>query len=99
MNGAAGRTAEMVGGAENAREPSFQTMQQQHAAMGFGYRKTSILDNLQPSGNGMSGLDKQRQMYGIKSLGQDQETADKGLWLKGTSNPNPALYNSNMSFG
>lgn len=95
MNGVAGRTAEMVGGSESAREPSARTVQQ----VGFGYRKTSVLDNLQPSGNGMSGLDKQRQMFGIKSLGQDQETADKSMWLKNPSNPNPSLYNTNQSFG
>lgn len=94
MNGEAGRTAEMVSGAEHAREPEFRTRQQ----VGFGYRKTSVLDNLQPSGNGMSGLDKQRQMFGIKSLGQDQETADKSLWLRSPSNP--ALYNTQPpSFG
>lgn len=92
MNGEAGRTAEMIGGAESAREPSFRTMQQ----VGLGYRKTSVLDNLQPSGNGMSGLDKQRQMFGIKTQGQDEETADKGLWLRNQSNPNPSLYNTNF---
>lgn len=93
MNGEAGRTSEMIGGAESVREPEFRTMQK----VGMGYRKTSVLDNLQPSGNGMSGLDKQRQMFGIKSLGQDEETADKSMWLKNPSNP--SLYNTNLSFG
>lgn len=97
MNGSSdsqgGRTAQMIDGAERVREPEFRTMQQ----VGFGYRKTSVLDNLQPSGNGMSGLDKQRQMFGIRSLGQGEETADKSMWLKNPSNP--SLYNTNLSFG
>lgn len=93
MNGEGGRTAQMVDGAESVREPEFRTMQQ----VGLGYRKTSVLDNLQPSGNGMSGLDRQRQMFGIKSLGQDENTADRGMWLRNPSNP--SLYNTNLNFG
>lgn len=82
------RSDNMVDGANRAR---LQTVQQLvHPA----YMKTSVLDNLQPNSNGMSDVDLQRQMFGIKTQGQDQTTADKSVWLR---NPASAgLYKANI---
>jgi len=79
----------MVAGAESVREPQFHTAQQVRP----GYRKISVLDTLQPTGNGMSSVDRQRQMFGIRTLGQGEDTADKSMWLQNPSNP--SLYNTN----
>lgn len=90
----ASRTAEMVRGSESVREPQFRTMQQRPREGGVAgapsYRRTSVLDSLQPSGNGMSARDNERQMFGMKSQGLGQDTADKSMWL---ANPSTAsLY-------
>lgn len=79
-----GRTEQMVSASERVREPQFQTMQV--GAGRGGYRRTSVLDTLQPTGNGMSGQDRQRLLYGVKgsSLGLSTDSFDKSLWLPRT---------------
>lgn len=86
-----GRTEQMVSASESAREPQFHTIQQGQG----GYRRTSVLDTLQPSGNGMSGQDRQRLLYGVKrsALGLSNESFDKSLWLRNERTFNP-LYRS-----
>lgn len=88
---ATGRTAEMVDGAERVREARFRTAQQ---VVG-NYRNTSVLDNLQPSGNGLSAMDRQRALLGVRqsSLGSSSETYDKSLWLR---NERPAALYKNF---
>lgn len=86
------RSDNMTDGVGRARQQSIQSVQQLvHPA----YVKTSVLDNLRPNANGMSDADLQRQMFGIKTQGQDQTTADRSVWLR-----NPAgsagLYKSNL---
>jgi hypothetical protein len=83
-----GRTAAMVDGAERVREPQFRTVQQAPGR----YVRTSVLDNLQPSGNGVSALDRQRLLLGVNksAIGQSDDTFDKGLWLR-NERP-PSLY-------
>lgn len=85
-----GRTAEMVAGAERVREPQFHSMQQQSGA--GNYQRTSVLDTLQPSGNGFSGMDRQRLLMGVNksAIGQAQSTFDQSLWLR-NERP-PSLY-------
>lgn len=90
MSNGSGRNSEMVEGAIRVREPQFRTQQQGAGS----YRRTSILDNLTPTGNGMSGLDKQRVTMGItrSSIGLSENTFEKGLWLR--SERSPSLYNT-----
>lgn len=89
-NGSGGRNSEMVQGAVSVREPQFRTQQRS----GQNYSRTSVLDNLTPSGNGMSGMDKQRLTMGIhrSAIGLSEDTFDKGLWLRGERSP--SLYNT-----
>ena len=49
-----------------------------------GYRRTSVLDTLQPSGNGMSGVDRERLLMNVSGsrLGQAESTFDRSLWLR-----------------
>lgn len=57
------------------------------------YRKTSTLDNLYPTGNGMSSADRDRRMVGAtrSPSGQSEDTFGKSLWLK---NQEPiSIYN------
>lgn len=86
-----GRNAEMVNGAVSAREPQFQTVQQQQPG---GYRKSSVFDFLLPSGNGMADKDRTRTIYGIKrsAIGLSEDTFDRGLWLR--NERSPALYST-----
>ena len=48
------------------------------------YRRTSVLDNLQPSGNGMSSPDRERLLMNISgsALGRSESTFDQSLWLR-----------------
>ena len=85
-NGEAGRTAEMVNGAERVREPQFNV---QTASK---YRRNTVLDNLMPTGNGVSALDQQRRLMGAKGsgIGASQDTSEKRLWLDQPLSP--SLY-------
>ncbi len=91
-----GRTQQFqFGGAESTRPPQFRTMQT--GAGRGGYRNTSVLDNLQPSGNGMSAQDKQRSLYGVNrsTLGTSNSTFDKSLWLGTDKSKFVPLYSQN----
>jgi len=59
------------------------------------YRRTSTLDTLKPSGNGMADADRNRLLMGINrsKVGQSDETFDKSLWL-GNTKPVPRYENS-----
>lgn len=89
-NGVA-RSQDFYEGSESARQPNFRSMQQ---GAGGGYRRTSTLDNLLPSGNGMAEPDKQRALYGVQhsAVGQSEATFDKSLWLTGGARTE-SLYN------
>lgn len=73
-----GRTADFTDGSERVREPQFQPVQTEQ------YRRTSVLDNLLPTGNGLGARDKQRQIMGINhsAIGQSEGNFDKSLWLR-----------------
>lgn len=75
-----GRTADFHDGSERVREPQFQSMQQVRGD----YRRISVLDNLLPSGNGMSEADKSRVVMGVNqsAIGQSEGNFDKSLWLR-----------------
>lgn len=90
MANGTGRSAVMQQGAESVREPQFRTVQHSSGK----YSNTSVLDNLQPSGNGRSALDRQRLLMGVNhsASGQAQSTFDQRLWLK-DERP-PSLYKS-----
>lgn len=77
-DGVAERSQSFYDGSEAVRNPSFRPVQMQP------YRRTSTLDNLFPTGNGMGSQDRQRQMMGIGSsaIGQSPDTFDKSLWLR-----------------
>lgn len=58
------------------------------------YRRTSVLDTLQPTtGNGMGTEDKQRTLMGIRSssIGQSGDNFEKSLWLR-SERPAVSLY-------
>jgi hypothetical protein len=75
-----GRTAHFQSSAEAVRTPQFQSMQQ---VVGK-YRRSSLLDNLMPTKNGLGDQDFARSKMGINksTLGQSDSTFDKGLWLR-----------------
>jgi len=80
MNGE-GRSGEFLGGAYEVKKPSFQT-QQQGAGKSFAFK--SVLDNVQPSGNGASVADRARMYKGGKlgSInGRSVDTDAKAQWL------------------
>lgn len=85
-NGEGGRTAEMVDGAERVREPRFSVQTESK------YRRTTVLDNLMPTGNGISALDQQRRLMGGRGSGSgsSKDTFEKRLWLD--QQPSPSLY-------
>lgn len=89
-NGVA-RSQDFFEGSERSRMPEFHTMQQ---GAGGAYRRTSTLDNLLPSGNGLAEPDKQRALIGVKHspVGQSDETFDRSLWLNGGARTE-SLYN------
>lgn len=89
MENGMGRSAIMQQGAEAVREPQFHTMR---LAEDSQYHKTSVLDNLQPSGNGRSALDRQRLLMGVNqsAIGQADSTFESHLWLR-NERP-PSLY-------
>lgn len=81
-----GRTSNMVDAAERVREPRFSV---QTASK---YSRTSVLDSLQPSSNGLGTRDQQRRLMGGRSSGSgsSQDTFEKRLWLD--QRPSPSLY-------
>ena len=85
-NGVA-RSKDFFEASESVRQPSFRPVQLDP------YRRTSTLDNLFPTGNGMGEQDKQRSLMGIQhsAIGQSTDTFDKSLWLR--SERPPSLYN------
>lgn len=86
---AAPRSQNFYEGSESVRQPQFKTIQQVPGT----YRRTSTLDNLYPTGNGMDDQGRQRQMMGISSsaIGQSSDSFEKSIWLR---NPEqPTLYN------
>lgn len=81
MNGEVGRNTEFQGGAYEVKYPSFHTQQQ---GAGHTYQFRSVLDNIQPSGNGASLADRSRMYRGGKlpSLnGRSENTDQKAQWL------------------
>lgn len=81
-----GRTAQMIEGAERVRQPRFSV---QTASK---YTRTSVLDNLRPTGNGVGAQDQQRRLMGGRGsgVGSSQDTFEKRLWLD--QQPSPSLY-------
>jgi hypothetical protein len=77
-DGVADRSQSFYNGSEAVRNPAFRPVQMQP------FQRTSTLDSLMPTGNGMGDQDKQRQMMGIgtSAIGQSQDTFDKSLWLR-----------------
>jgi hypothetical protein len=76
------RTEEFEGGAESARASQFRTVQQSQGLRS--YEKRSVLDNLMPSNNGMDKAGVERVRIGVNhsTVGQSDDTFDKGLWLR-----------------
>lgn len=93
MNGVADRSQDFYDGSEGSRQPSFRPVRLAP------YRRTSTLDNLLPSGNGMAEPDKQRSIMGINrsTIGQSNDTFDKSLWIPKTHSESftASLYNKN----
>lgn len=73
-----GRMQTFGAGAEAVRSPQPRSVALRP------YRRTSVLDSLQPSQNGMGSVDHQREMYGVKgsASGESEETFDKSLWIR-----------------
>ena len=67
-------------GAEGARFPQFESIQQQGIR---NYEKLSVLDNLRPSPVGMAQQDYERRLVGVpgSSIGSAQSTFDQRLWM------------------
>ena len=86
------RNGSFVAGSESVRQPEFSSMQQQHR---IGYQRTSLLDNLQPSGNGYGSADRQRLVLGVNNSanGQSSGNFDDSLWLRPYKSPD--LYSMN----
>lgn len=91
MPGGTARSQDFFAGSENVRHPQFQPVQM------LPYRRTSTLDNLFPTGNGMGTQDKQRQMMGVRTsaIGQSSDTFDKSLWLRNPGEAQTTLYAKN----
>jgi hypothetical protein len=80
------RSEEFSEGTERARQPQFQSVQQQ---ANRNFQALSVLDNVIPNQNGMGSTDLQRRMVGSQGSvsGRSQTTFDRQLWLK---HPEPA---------
>lgn len=76
----ASRSEEMVGGYDSARNPQFESVQQQ---ANRNFHALSVLDNIIPNPNGLGSPDYQRRLYGSRSSasGRSQATFDRQLWL------------------
>lgn len=75
MNGVADRSQDFYNGSESARAslPAFST-----------YKRTSTLDNLFPTGNGMADQDRERLLMGVphSPIGQSTNTFNQSIWLR-----------------
>jgi hypothetical protein len=82
------RSQDFYDGSETSRHPAFRPVRVEP------YRRTSTLDNLFPTGNGMGEQDKQRALMGIgrSAIGQSGETFDKSLWIRNQPSPADSLY-------
>lgn len=82
-----GRNNAFSAGATAGATSSFHTRQQGVS----GYRKTSVLDTLVPSGLGYSSPDRSRMLANGSMLsspnGQSTATYDKSSWLQSTYRP------------
>jgi hypothetical protein len=76
-----GRSAEFASGNESARQPQFQSVQQQSNR---NFQALSVLDNVIPNQNGMGSNDLQRRLVGSQGspVGRSSSTFDKQLWLR-----------------
>jgi hypothetical protein len=76
------RSEDFAGGAEEVRQPQFQSVQQQHNR---NFRAMSVLDtpSVIPNQNGMGTSDLQRRMIGFRdsATGRSESTYDKQIWL------------------
>jgi hypothetical protein len=88
MNGAVDRSHDFYDGSESVRHPAFRPVQVEP------YRRTSTLDNLFPTGNGMAERDTQRVMMGIprSPIGQSDDTFERSIWLRNDTRPSVSLY-------
>lgn len=88
-----GRSDEFNDSATKVRSPQFRTLQNTVGT----YRRTSILDNLQPSQNALGTQDWERAKLGIQNstVGQSDTTFDKGLWLRSERPPDLKTFGSN----
>lgn len=84
-----GRNNAFSAGVTGASGSSFSTRQQ--GAGAAGYRKTSVLDTLTPSGLGYSGPDRSRLLANGEMLsspnGQSPETYGRSSWLQSPYRP------------
>jgi hypothetical protein len=82
-------------GAVQVREPQFSSQSP------VVYKRTSVLDNLKPTGNGLAPQDLQRQLVGYtkSTIGQSEGTFDQALWLRQQQTPAMYQQNQNANFG
>lgn len=82
------RSQDFYDGSEASRSPSFRPIQTEP------YRRTSTLDNLFPTGNGMGEQDKQRALMGVRHapIGQSDSTYQSSLWLRNEQPQATSLY-------
>lgn len=82
------RSQDFYDGSEASRHPSFRPVQVEP------YRRTSTLDNLFPTGNGMGEMDKQRALLGVprSPIGQSESTYNTSLWLRNERPQATSLY-------
>jgi hypothetical protein len=80
-----GRSMEFSDAAIKVRSPNFRTLQNTVGT----YGRTSLLDNLLPSQNGLGTQDFERAKLNVprSSIGQSDTTFDKGLWLRAARPP------------
>ena len=76
------RNAEFANSSEGVREPQFHTAQQIKPP---GYQRTSTLDQLLPSDNGLGPQDYRRLAFlgqDHSPLGQSNDTFESSVWLR-----------------
>lgn len=88
MPNGVGRTFSFHNGSEAVRNPPSSLTPEGR------YRNTSVLDNLEPSGNGVSAPDRQRMLMNVTGSpnGLSTSTFDRSLWLR--SERPAAMYKS-----
>jgi hypothetical protein len=84
------RSQDFAEGTEQARNPQFQSVQQQSNRR---FQAISVMDNVIPNQNGMGQNDLQRRLVGSQGSlsGRSQATFDRQLWLKHPEPANRAL--------